>query len=291
MPRIVGIHGISHQYEGPAILHSQWLPAMRDGLSAAEYRALAENLTSDDLAVAFFGDLFRPAGAVLSAGVIPYSATDLTSPEEIELLTDLYAAAVALEPALGTPVGSLGFRGNVGLMVERVLRSRTFANMVPEHVFVGSLKQVVKFLNDPGVKSRVLDRIRADVDTDTRVLVGHSLGSVVAYEYLCRYPAPSAVLVTLGSPLGIRHVVFDKLTPPPIAGAGVWPGVRRWTNIADPDDIVALRKDLALLFPPPPATAGIADVLVDNGSKTHAVQRYLTARETGSAIAAGLLDS
>ena len=288
MPKIVGIHGISHQYEGSAILNSQWLPALQGGLSAGGFRALGEELTSGDLAVAFFGDLFRPPGAALSAGDIPYSAQDLTAPAEIDLLTDLYDAAVALEPELGPPHGSLGLVGNAGIMVERVLRSRTFANRIPERLFVGNLKQVVSFLSDSDVKSRVLDRVDAEVDTDTRVLIGHSLGSVVAYEYLCRQPIPCAVLVTLGSPLGIPHVIFDKLTPPPIAGVGVWPGVRRWTNVADPDDIVALRKDLAPLFPPPHATSGMADVLVDNGRHTHSAERYLTAGETGAALAAGL---
>ena len=82
-------------------------------------------------------------------------------------------------------------------------------------------------------------------------MIGHSLGSVVAYEYLCRdRPASVELLVTLGSPLGIPNVVFDKLTPAPVGGAGAWPGrVAAWVNVADPDDIVALRKDLAPLFP------------------------------------------
>jgi hypothetical protein len=130
MPKIVGIHGISHQYEGSAILNSRWLPALHGGLSAAGYRSLAAELTSSDLSVAFFGDLFRPPGAALSAGDIPYTAQDLTVPAEIDLLTDLYDAAVALEPELGPPDGSLGFVGNAGLMVERVLRSRAFANRI-----------------------------------------------------------------------------------------------------------------------------------------------------------------
>lgn len=288
MPKIVGIHGISHQYEGSAILTAQWLPALHGGLSAAGHRTLADQLTPPDLTVAFFGDLFRPPGA-LSAADVPYTAQDLILPDEISLLTNLYEAAVDLEPALGPPHGSLGpVRVSVQHMAERVLRSRAFANQIPERLFVGDLKQVVSFLNDPNIKSRVLERVANEVDTNTRVLIGHSLGSVVAYEYLCHRPIPGVVLITLGSPLGIRRVIFDKLTPPPIEDVGAWPGVRRWTNVADVDDFVALRKDLSPLFPPPAATAGIADALVDNGSNAHSAQPYLTARETGAAIAEGL---
>ena len=82
-------------------------------------------------------------------------------------------------------------------------------------------------------------------------VIGHSLGSVVAYEYLCRYqPASVELLVTLGSPLGIPNLVFDRLTPAPSSGAGAWPGaVADWVNVADPDDIVALRKHLAAAVP------------------------------------------
>jgi pimeloyl-ACP methyl ester carboxylesterase len=152
------------------------------------------------------------------------------------------------------------------------------------------VKQVARFLGEPDVKSRVLDRVHAQVDAHTCAFIGHSLGSVVAYEYLCRHPATeSAVLITLGSPLGIRTVIFDKLTPPPTdAGAGVWPGATRWTNIADRDDIVALRKDLAPLFPPPEGVPAIVDLLVDNGGKPHSAERYLTTPEAGAAVAAGL---
>ena len=132
--------------------------------------------------------------------------------------------------------------------------------------------------------------MHAGVDARTCVFIGHSLGSVVAYEYLCHYPKPeSAVLITLGSPLGIRTVIFDVLTPPPTAaGAGAWPGTSSWTNIADRDDIVALRKDLAPLFPPPAGVPAIVDRLVDNGGKPHSAERYLTTREAGAAIEAGL---
>ena len=50
-------------------------------------------------------------------------------------------------------------------------------------------------------------------------MVGHSLGSVVAYEALCAHPEwPVRALVTLGSPLGIRNLIFDRLVPAPAAG-------------------------------------------------------------------------
>ncbi len=82
----------------------------------------------------------------------------------------------------------------------------------------------------------------------TRVLIGHSLGSVVAYECLCAHPEWKVnTFVTLGSPLGIRNLIFDLLDCGSHHIVGAWPGsVRSWDNIADAGDIVALRQG-----PPP----------------------------------------
>ncbi|MFD8967973.1 hypothetical protein ACFV0C_23770 [Streptomyces sp. NPDC059568] len=56
------------------------------------------------------------------------------------------------------------------------------------------------------------------------VIVAHSLGSVIAYEALCAHPDwPDLTLVTLGSPLAVRGVVFDRLAPPPPAGRPAGP--------------------------------------------------------------------
>jgi surfactin synthase thioesterase subunit len=45
-----------------------------------------------------------------------------------------------------------------------------------------SLAQVTRYLSDDAVRDQVLARVRAVLTEDTRVLVGHSLGSVVAFE-------------------------------------------------------------------------------------------------------------
>ena len=86
------------------------------------------------------------------------------------------------------------------------------------------------------------------------MIVAHSLGSVVAYEVLCAAPGPAVLsLVTLGSPLGLANLIFDRLQPepgPPGEGMrGHWPGpVLSWTNIADAGDVVAAMEDLRPLF-------------------------------------------
>lgn len=83
------------------------------------------------------------------------------------------------------------------------------------------------------------------------VVLAHSLGSVVAYEALWANPDIEVdLLVTLGSPLAMRGMVFDRLDPATngVRPARRPPGVRRWVNIADPGDIVAVPKWLRRAF-------------------------------------------
>lgn len=151
-----------------------------------------------------------------------------------------------------------------------------FFSDLSERVLIGSLKQVRAYLTNPDVRNRVKQRVLSAVTSETQVLVGHSLGSVVAYEVLCAKPdLPVTTFVTLGSPLGIPNLVFDRLEPEP----GRWPNVSAWTNIADRGDVVALAKELRPLF-----GDRVRDILIHNGAKAHDVRPYLTARETGLAI-------
>jgi len=60
----------------------------------------------------------------------------------------------------------------VQVMVERVLRSRTFAGSIPDWMFAGNLKQVLKFLTDAKVKELVLKRVHEYFDENTRIVIG-----------------------------------------------------------------------------------------------------------------------
>jgi hypothetical protein len=285
MGGIVGIHGIAQQFRGGYQLGRAWYDGVRDGLAAAGCRPAAEALAPADVRVAFFGDLFRPSGS-MAVGEPPFSAADVRPGAERDLLTAFYQAAVAQDPSLAAPDGAMGpGREAVQVMLAGLARRPAFAR-VAQRALIGNLKQVAAFLGDATVKRDVLGRVRDLVSDDTAVVIGHSLGSVVAYEFLCRErPASVKLLVTLGSPLGIPGVVFDKLTPAPAHGLGAWPGeIAAWVNVADPDDLVALRKDLAPLFPGGRPGQGVTDRLVDNGDEPHDVSRYLGSRQAGSAL-------
>lgn len=180
--------------------------------------------------------------------------------------------------------------GGVQAALRALSGSRFFAGLALR-AMVSNLHQVRRYLTEPDLRARIQQQLVAAVDEDTRVIVAHSLGTVVAYEALCAHPRwPVRALVTLGSPLGIANLVFDRLRPAPTPTGdggpprGQWPGaVRQWTNVADCGDVVALVKDLRPLF-----GERVRGFLIHNGAKAHDVAPYLTAPQTGAAIHAGL---
>ena len=282
--RVVAVHGVGQQLKGTNILHSDWLPALRDGLSLAGFSTFAGR----DLKCAFYGDLFRPRG--VKAGRSPVlGASDLSVECDLPLLLALWAQAARIQPEIDGPRGRTKARAPVS--AQRALcalsRSRFFAGL-SERALIGDLKQVSNYLNDEHIRGKVRERVVNSISEETRVLVGHSLGSVIAYEVLASgVCAHVRRFVSLGSPLGIPNLVFDRLDPAPCAGWGAWPGrLGAWINISDMGDVVALEKTLAQRF-----RGNVVDVLVDNGAKAHDVRPYLTAVETGAAILGGLDDA
>lgn len=243
---------------------------------------LADSLADDEIHIAFYGDLFRLPGRPLGVGdpwLVPEDMTDV----ERELLMTWWQGAAASDQGVISPDARTLTPRSVQAALRALSNSRFFAG-IAERGLLLDLRQVSRYLSDPAIRQEAQDRVADAVGKhkdELRVLVGHSLGSVVAYEALCAHPEwPVRALVTLGSPLGIRNLIFDRLQPP----GGCWPGqVQAWTNVADASDVVALVKNLRPQFGP-----RVECYLVDNGSHAHAVSPYLTARETGAAIAAAL---
>jgi hypothetical protein len=281
MPKILVIHGISNQYGGEHELHGAWFPAICDGLARAGNHGLPK---PEDCACPFYGDLFRPSGT-LSSSTLP-RLTDL-GPDEALLLEQIWMSAAASESSVPGPQEFEETLVWAPRVVERALaslaKSSYLANLVPLQ-FLGDLRQVVFYLNRSDIHTQILNRALKYMDQETRIVIGHSLGSVIAYEALAARPDVTADLLTLGSPLAIRNIVFDKLTPPPAAGSGVWPGqVRNWTNIAATGDIVAAEKKLEPVFGP-----RVQDFVIDSGWDAHSSTRYLNAIQAGKAIARAL---
>ncbi|WP_198046930.1 hypothetical protein [Kutzneria sp. 744] len=288
------MHGIGQQSLGERSLLASWEPALADGLTQHERAARPPDQTNRarqqgawKVAMAFYGDLFRPAGSLLAVGDPVLGPGDVLPGLEQELLAAWWAAAAEVDERVAPPDGDTLV--SVPTWVHRALvqlsNSRFFAGVALRSM-VFDLKQVARYLTDPELRAVARTRVTQRIDRDTRVVIAHSLGSVVAYEALCSLPDHGArALVTLGSPLGIANLVFERLEPAPVSGVGAWPGGDDlvWTNVADAGDVVALVKDLR-----PRYGQRVRNVLVHNGAQAHSVVPYLTDRLTGAAIAAAL---
>jgi hypothetical protein len=269
MSPVVMIHGAFHELWGPFRLWTRWTPSVLDGLwvSGVSMRDVSLPRLQDASVVAFWGDLVRP---------------EPRTPDEAASGSTAAAPGTAGAPAEGVAdlvEGVGGAAGPGGTDLDALV------HQVAKDTNARSMELLAQYVLDPEVRARVHERLERHLTADTKVVIAHSLGTVIAYQVLCTRPDLQVDLITLGSPLGDPNMVFPLLQPPPVDGQGVWPaGVARWTN-------VAAEGDLATAACPRLAEAfgdRVEDHLVFNGRHAHNAEPYLNSAPTGAALADAL---
>ena len=246
MARIVAVHGAFNELWGPNEIHAKWLPAICDGL----WRA-GEHITADDLRICFYGDLFRHDPETETPDDVARSragAHDLITAFGGEQSVEAVARFVA------------GADADRTLDLIAILTSRADI--------------------DEAIEARLI----ATVKPETRVVIAHSLGSVIAYRALLNHPEWNIdTFITIGSPLG--GSMSMSMLPPAIDGVHPFPGsISRWVNVVAIDDRVA--SSLLGKFGGP--DAAIEERQIDNGHRGHDPVTYLNSRATGEAVARAL---
>jgi hypothetical protein len=308
---IVLVHGVAQEQLGAASLEKNWLPALADGVAKSGQQTLADRIWRTgvrgeiDTRMAYYGTPFIDEGAQgggevdLDIEPLPDVAEELTNQLAVAWLqaaahaakdpTDRRTAQDELKIIAGNAGEAQGPRGTLGRPVLNALAElRWFApfGMAVAGRFVWrALTQVSRYLTDDSIRTYAQDQVLRWIGDDTRLVIGHSLGSVVAYEALHR-TNHNAALITLGSPLGLQGVVYDRLRPQP---PHVPPSVTRWENFAAQDDLVAARLDLKPYFEHAPgSTVTPVSHIVDTGSKPHQIEHYLTKPTCGRVVAESL---
>src|SRR4029079_17960458 len=193
MSRVIGVHGAFHELWGPHQVAGRWIPALRDGLALA-----GTDVAADQIAMAFYGDLFRPDPAV---------PMDDAALRDVAQRTGILDAATQLVGADGLPA-----------LVEQIGREQVRR----------TIAQLGRYFDDAAIRDAVRARVAAVIEPDTVVAVAHSLGWIVAYEVLATQPGPARLdLVTIGSPLGHHAVVGADVEPALQDGVGRWPPCAR----------------------------------------------------------------
>jgi hypothetical protein len=273
--RILGVHGIGNnkpkltEDKATENLSTEWVDALRPRLA---------DVADVDLRVAYYAPhLNKETHQGIGDGLddVPAEASEWLA----SWLTELGAAP--------TDIPQAAWAIPVRVLVDKIAESAKL-NAALVRPFVGAfLREVDAYLRRPdsdarhGARAVVEDAIR---DFRPHVVVGHSLGSVVAYEALCNTPGRSiGLLLTMGSPLGLPGVVFDRLQPSPVDNRGTRPEcVARWVNVADPGDVVAVPRPFTKRFSP---DADWADCHIHWGD-FHTALRYLASPRVVDTISA-----
>lgn len=139
------------------------------------------------------------------------------------------------------------------------------------------LTQAAAYLHKPGLKETIDDIVKEQIFDDLSpneevVIISHSLGTVVMYALLrrLRHKVKAKLLVTAGSPLGVETV--KRRLGMPLA---CLPNVKKWYNIADNEDFVALQSKLDKVTFGCDKIENISDL--DNGEEdAHSILMYLS---------------
>lgn len=306
MSKNVGVHGIGASQSGSFSMDPSWRNGLADGIERAGDADLAATIAArqdrDWFAMAHYGYLFaedRQLEAVRRLLVQTDSPSEPSSQdlmdfqEEIAVELLKVAAVRAADPLdrakaeqfLRNPRRS-AWGGWIRSALKPLAEISWFAKIGFDVVvnLVPTVAEVSQYLTDDSTRRAAQARVLELIDDDTEVVIAHSLGSIVAFEALHTLPTSRSIdFITLGSPLGIRHVVRKKLQFPET----IPPAVRRWHNFADNDDLVALEQELGGIFKPStPTQLPIVDVTTGNGSSPHNAVHYLITEAVGVAVVA-----
>lgn len=272
MADVVGVHGIHWHALSRDEMYTIWSRALIAGLNNVRFA----RLNAFKFEPAFYGHLYNTAPGVARKG-----GPELSDATEFELA--LLAEMVGEDERDAPPVKSGYAPRSVQALIRRLSGMRYFEGLT-EMTIRMRLGQVRRYFTDAGLRAQAHEETCTAIGDGSPVVVGHSLGSVVAYEVLRENPAIRVdTLITLGSPLGL-HAISSRLGLHSEPERN-WPGsVRRWVNIAASQDVVAAVKEIAPVY-----GAKVEDVLVLNTRLTaHDTAPYLSNVHTSRAISRAL---
>jgi hypothetical protein len=269
---VVGIHGIGQRRTGADRLREVWLDAVSAGLDAAE----RPSLQADRFGLAYYADTIRKPWPFLgqddTLGSEPIEGDEARWVEAAlaELTANASSDNDRSAEELGLPAAP------AWLIRQSAVVDRLFGRHAGR-MATRMLREVYAYLYRDNLGAAIRDKVRASINPDTKVLMGHSLGSVVAYDMLRRGTITGKALITIGSPLG-WHSVRAAL-----GGSLDGKVVSAWSNIYDPCDVVTAGRGLAGF------SVDIHDEPVDNGwQDAHAAVRYLSKAGTGRVLASSI---
>ena len=288
MTKILLVHGINNQDNSKANIENTWSDSIRKGA-----REAGITLPNDiRFSAAFYGDLLDEETNSWKKNKSSSTPMSAASPDDD--FADDNIAALYLEFQQKYNVeddqiakeldvnDDLRSRNRMAKGVhKRWLKAiaRILENVLPSNgkgAIKAFLTQASAYLHKPELKEKIDDLVREQIlddlsENEEVIIISHSLGTVVTYDLMRRFRHKIKVklLITAGSPLGVK-VIKRRLGMPLIC----LPNVKRWVNISDKEDFVALRAKLTQ------DNFGCGNIInydeVDNGEEdAHDILQYL----------------
>jgi hypothetical protein len=285
--RLLLVHGRSQGGKDPIKLKAEWLDALGKGLQKAGLAMPADV----DIDFPFYGDrldeFVRQFDLPADPAIVPKGSPvfDDFAQFRAEVANEMRVRAGITDAQVQAEVGPVpaaekGIEnwGWVQAIVRLLDRHVTGVSQSTIEVF---LRDVYLYVKRSVVRNAIDAIVAGMIKPDTAVVVGHSLGSVVAYNVLGAAARKIPLYVTVGSPLGIRAI---RKTLTPIQNPV---GSRGWYNAYDSHDIVSL-------YPLDKSNFDVSPAITNNGAvnnwtdNRHGIVGYLDDANVAKAIRSGL---
>lgn len=277
--RLVLVHGRDQQGKSSESLKEVWKAALDVGLSQA-------GLTSVDtheIHLPYYGDALESSVQKIRASSISGLMTKGATPAQthieafqVELLQELLSDQNQTSSEPGAPIQ----KGLQNTTVAHLLAKLADNSPWNKELLAVATGDVAAYLNSVTIEKEINAIVESAIPREVPcVVVGHSLGSIVAYRVLQKLGKSTDVVrfITLGSPLGLKAIrnVLRPLSVPA--------GVRSWLNVYDTRDIVALRPLDESTWNVLPAIKNIA---LDNNhmANRHGISGYLDYVDVATAV-------
>lgn len=247
MKQLIFIHGRSQAGKDSVALKAEWIGAWNRGLGKS---GLQMPIPEDRIRFPYYGDTL----AQLVDGTAPEDAAKIIvrgakeSTAAAEFLSSMLQEYIdvaeisdeEIEQQLGADAQVIERGPQNWGWVQAVLRAIDKRTPGGSAMIALVTNDVHQYLTKQALRTHIEDGVLQAMDlARDNVVVSHSLGTVVAYTVLRRLSKEGQawrvpLLITLGSPLGIR-AVRSKLRP-----IGHPACVTAWFNAYDPNDVVSL---------------------------------------------------
>jgi hypothetical protein len=286
--QLVFVHGRSQEHKDAGQLKAQWVASWSDGLRK---NGLDMPIAEPNIRFPYYGntlyDLEKGAGQQAAADIIVRGAFEddekkafmLSVMQEVRRkagVTDAQLAAAAGREIVER--GILNHEWVLGIMraLDSYLPGGSGASIAL------ATHDVYEYLRNPGIRDVIETGVRAALAPGVpTVVVGHSLGSVVAYNLLRRDGATIGLqvplFVTVGCPIAVT-AIRRALQPVQFPACA-----NDWYNALDPRDVVALYPLDASHFAVNPSVKNKIDV--DNSTENrHGIAGYLNDKDVARKI-------